>query len=114
MRGHRWVRESQIGFELGDTPVDLEIRFPVDPEHYADVSPGFTAHPAVNAVVETYADRIEGLDESTLGSGPFRGVPFLMKDVPDEQYQADRIHPMEVGHPTMLANVWPVLKPLLR
>lgn len=39
------------------------------------------ANPAVNAVVETYPDRIEGLDESTLGSGPFRGVPFLMKDV---------------------------------
>ncbi len=35
----------------------------------------------VNAVVETYPDRIEGLDENTLGSGPFRGVPFLMKDV---------------------------------
>ncbi len=36
---------------------------------------------AVNAVVETYPDRIEGLDESTLGNGPLRGVPFLMKDV---------------------------------
>ena len=35
----------------------------------------------VNAVVESYPDRIEGLDESTLGDGPFRGVPFLMKDV---------------------------------
>jgi 2,4-diaminopentanoate dehydrogenase len=35
---------------LGDTPIDLEIRFPVDPTHYAEVSPGFTAHPAVNAV----------------------------------------------------------------
>ena len=35
----------------------------------------------VNAVVETYADRIDGLDERTLGTGPFRGVPFLMKDV---------------------------------
>jgi len=35
---------------LGDTPIDLEIRFPVDPAHYAEVSPGFTAHPAVNAV----------------------------------------------------------------
>lgn len=35
----------------------------------------------VNAVVETYDDRIQALDESTLGSGPFRGVPFLMKDV---------------------------------
>lgn len=35
---------------LGDTPIDLEIRFPVDPARYAEVSPGFTAHPAVNAV----------------------------------------------------------------
>lgn len=35
----------------------------------------------VNAVVETYPDRIDGLDETTLGAGPFRGVPFLMKDV---------------------------------
>jgi amidase len=38
-------------------------------------------NPAVNAVVETYADRIEALDERRLGDGLFRGVPFLMKDV---------------------------------
>ena len=38
-------------------------------------------NPSVNAVVETYPDRIDGLDEMTLGAGPFRGVPFLMKDV---------------------------------
>jgi amidase len=38
-------------------------------------------NPRVNAVVETYPDRIEGLDESRLGNGPFRGVPFLIKDV---------------------------------
>jgi amidase len=35
----------------------------------------------VHAVVELYPDRIEGLDEGTLGTGPFRGVPFLIKDV---------------------------------
>ena len=35
----------------------------------------------VNAVVETYDDRISGLSEASLGSGPFHGVPFLMKDV---------------------------------
>ncbi len=35
----------------------------------------------VNAVVETYPDRIAGLEEASLGSGPFRGVPFLIKDV---------------------------------
>jgi amidase len=38
-------------------------------------------NPMINAVVETYPDRIEGLDERTLGNGPFRGVPFLIKDV---------------------------------
>jgi amidase len=38
-------------------------------------------NPAINAVVETYPDRIEGLDGKTLGDGPFYGVPFLMKDV---------------------------------
>src|SRR5436189_3605169 len=37
--------------------------------------------PAVRSVVELYPDRIEGLDERTLGNGPFRGVPFLIKDV---------------------------------
>lgn len=35
----------------------------------------------INAVIETYPDRIEDLDERTLGDGPFRGVPFLIKDV---------------------------------
>lgn len=38
-------------------------------------------NPTIKAVVETYPDRIENLDESSLGSGPFRGVPFLTKDV---------------------------------
>src|SRR5215475_7061731 len=37
--------------------------------------------PAVGAVVELYLDRIEGLDEKSLGEGPFRGVPLLIKDV---------------------------------
>ena len=38
-------------------------------------------NPKVNAVVELYADRIERLDETTLPAGPFRGVPFLIKDI---------------------------------
>ena len=46
-------------------------------------------------------------------------VPFLLRgvaDVPHSEanFQPDRIHPREEAHPTMLANVWPVLKPLLR
>src|SRR4051794_36122501 len=42
-------------------------------------------NPRLNAVVETYADRIDELDERTLGNGPFRGVPFLIKDVFGQQ-----------------------------
>lgn len=46
-------------------------------------------------------------------------VPFLLKgvaDVPQAEalFQGDRIHPRAQAHPTMLANVWPVLRPLLR
>jgi amidase len=37
-------------------------------------------NPVVNAVVEIYPERIDGLDQRQLGSGPFRGVPFLIKD----------------------------------
>jgi len=37
-------------------------------------------NPQINAVIETYADRIDDLDESSLGNGPFRGVPFIIKD----------------------------------
>jgi len=45
-------------------------------------------------------------------------VPFLLKgvaDVPQSEalFQADRIHPKEAAHPTILDNVWPVLEPLL-
>ncbi|HEY4162616.1 MAG TPA: amidase family protein, partial [Dongiaceae bacterium] len=38
-------------------------------------------NPKVNAVVELYADRIAALDETKLQPGPFRGVPFLIKDI---------------------------------
>lgn len=37
--------------------------------------------PKVNAVVEMYPDRVEKLDKKNLGTGPFQGVPFLIKDV---------------------------------
>jgi amidase len=39
------------------------------------------ANPKVNAVVELYHDRIDSLDEKSLPDGPFRGVPFLIKDI---------------------------------
>jgi acyl-CoA thioesterase-1 len=45
-------------------------------------------------------------------------VPFLLKGVADgadsdTMFQPDRIHPVASAHPRMLANVWPVLRPLL-
>lgn len=46
-------------------------------------------------------------------------VPFLLKGVADVPqaatlFQPDRIHPREAAQATMLDNVWPVLRPLLR
>ena len=43
-------------------------------------------------------------------------VPFLLEDVAQSSnlMQADGIHPNQLGQPTLLANVWPSLKPLLR
>ncbi len=36
----------------------------------------------INAVIEVYLDRIEGLDDHAIHSAsPFAGVPFLMKDI---------------------------------
>lgn len=37
-------------------------------------------NPTINAVIEVYEDRLER-PEAGLGNGPFRGVPFLTKDV---------------------------------
>lgn len=46
-------------------------------------------------------------------------VPFLLKGVADapnaaELFQSDRIHPIAAAHPTILNNVWPELKKLLK
>ncbi len=46
-------------------------------------------------------------------------VPFLLAGVADiadaeSLFQADRIHPKAEAQPRMLANVWPVLRPLLK
>jgi amidase len=38
-------------------------------------------NPRINAVIEVYFDRIDGLDDQAIPAGPFAGVPFLMKDV---------------------------------
>jgi amidase len=38
-------------------------------------------NPELGAVIEIYADGISGVDERSLPPGPFRGIPFLIKDV---------------------------------
>jgi amidase len=62
---------------------DLVARKQVSPRELAQTAAAAIAavDPQLGAVVETYPDRIDELDESTLGTGPFRGVPFLIKDV---------------------------------
>jgi amidase len=38
-------------------------------------------NPDLNAVIEVYRDRIDDLDESDIADGPFKGVPFFLKDL---------------------------------
>ena len=38
-------------------------------------------NPRLNAVIEVWDDRVAQLDEGALGDGPFRGVPFVWKDL---------------------------------
>ncbi len=42
-------------------------------------------------------------------------VPFLLNDIAlsPNLMQADDMHPNELGQPVLLANVWPLLKPML-
>jgi len=66
-----------------------------------------------------YGDGFAALFASVAKTEDAALVPFLLKgvaDVPNFEalFQADRIHPKEQAHPTMLANVWVGLKPLLR
>jgi acyl-CoA thioesterase I len=43
-------------------------------------------------------------------------VPFLLSDIAlsPALMQADGVHPNQLGQPTLLDNVWPALKPLLK
>jgi acyl-CoA thioesterase I len=66
-----------------------------------------------------YSDEFAALFASVAKAQGAALVPFFLKgvgDVPnaDQLFQADRIHPNEKAQATMLDNVWPVLKPLLK
>ncbi len=66
-----------------------------------------------------YGARFAALYASVAKANKAALVPFLLKgvaDAPDSLrwFQADRIHPLEAAHPTLLANVWPELQRLLK
>ena len=66
-----------------------------------------------------YGDRFAALFADVARDQGAALVPFMLKGVADipqaeSMFQADRIHPLASAHPTILANVWPVLAPLLR
>ena len=65
-----------------------------------------------------YAKQMEKMYRDVAKSNQVALVPFFLKgvaDIPDATllFQADRIHPTEAAHPTMLNNVWPTLKKLM-
>jgi len=41
-------------------------------------------------------------------------VPFFLDGVADDQFQPDRLHPLEAAQPRLLDNIWPKLRPMLR
>lgn len=43
-------------------------------------------------------------------------VPFMLAGVAEKSdwFQADRLHPTAQAHPTILANIYPTLLPLLK
>jgi len=38
-------------------------------------------NPHINAVIQTYADRVEAMRDDYIPIGPLAGVPFLLKDI---------------------------------
>ena len=66
-----------------------------------------------------YAAKFSGLFAKVAQGSKAALVPFLLKGVADTTdatrlFQADRIHPNELAHPRMLANVWPELGKLIK
>ena len=66
-----------------------------------------------------YAQEFTAVYQNVAKSNKAALVPFFLKGVADlpnsrELFQSDGIHPLPAAHPTMLANVWPELKKLLK
>lgn len=66
-----------------------------------------------------YAESFSALFATVARSEQATLMPFFLAGVadgpqPERLFQADRIHPNEAAHPIILANIWPLLRPLLR
>ena len=66
-----------------------------------------------------YGDRFAAIFADVAHSEGAALVPFMLKGVADvaqaeSMFQPDRIHPLASAHPVILANVWPVLAPMLK
>ena len=68
---------------------------------------------------QDYSQHFAGTFKSVAKANKVALVPFLLKgiaDAPDSDklFQADRIHPNESAHPTILSTMWPAVRTLLR
>ncbi len=63
-----------------------------------------------------YTERFFGLFQKLAREYRTQLVPFFLDNVVTrpEWFQDDRIHPTSAAQPTLLDNVWPALKPLLK
>lgn len=62
-----------------------------------------------------YTQRFSGIFPKLARETKVALVPFLLDGIADQPqlFQGDRLHPTAAAQPTLLANVWPHLKPLL-
>lgn len=65
-----------------------------------------------------YSDRFAAVFSDVARAERTALVPSMLKGVADgpqaeTMFQPDRIHPLAIAHPTILNNIWPVLRPLL-
>lgn len=63
-----------------------------------------------------YTERFIGLYKKLSNEMEVPLVPFLLEGFADQPnfFQSDHIHPTAQAQPTMLNNIWPKLKPLLK
>ena len=63
-----------------------------------------------------YTDSFFGMYKRVAGDMKTALVPFMLEGVADKPdwFQADRLHPAAQAHPTILANIYPTVLPLVK